>query len=118
MPGTPLSEELPRTRIIRRRTIFEATRNQGRRVSNRWMTLNFLPRTAEPDLGTVAFLTPKRLGGAVQRNRLRRRMREVYRRHIPPSEQAYLVWVARPPALELDFEKLKSCMIELKKRQL
>lgn len=29
----------------------------------------------------VAFLTPKRLGNAVRRNTMRRRMREVYRRH-------------------------------------
>lgn len=112
------SQRLPRARIIRRRTIFDATRLKGRRVSNRWMALNFLPHDpAKPDSATVAFLTPKRLGGAVKRNQLRRRMREIYRRCLAqPSESAYLVWVARPPALELDFEGLKKCMVELRSR--
>jgi len=80
------------------------------------MALNFLPHDpARPDPATVAFLTPKRLGGAVKRNQLRRRMREIYRRYLArPSEDSYLVWVARPSALELDFEGLKKCMMELR----
>jgi ribonuclease P protein component len=76
------------------------------------MTLSFLP--ASPDSATVAFLTPKRLGAAAVRNRLRRRMREIYRRHlVPPPVETYLVWIARPSAVDLDFEGLKSCMSEL-----
>lgn len=109
------SESLPRARIIRRRTVFDATRLKGRRVNNRWMALNYLPLdTAKPETATVAFLTPKRLGAATRRNQLRRRMREIYRRHLArPAENFYLVWVARPPALELDFEGLKKCMAQL-----
>jgi ribonuclease P protein component len=82
------------------------------------MALNFLPHNpATPDQATVAFLTPKRLGGAVKRNQLRRRMREIYRRYLAqPSEAAYLIWVARPPALELDFEELKKTMSDLRQR--
>jgi len=117
---SPRSESLPRARIIRRRTVFDATRNKGRRVSNRYMALNFLSRDAvkSGETGTVAFLTPKRLGTATKRNQLRRRMREIYRRCLAqPSENVYLVWVARPPALELPFEELKKCMTALLKRR-
>jgi ribonuclease P protein component len=113
------SESLPRVRIIRRRAVFDATRNKGRRVSNRYLVLNFLPRdAAKPgETGRVAFLTPKRVGAATKRTQLRRRMREIYRRHLAqPSEKAYLVWVARPPALELPFEELKKCMTALRER--
>jgi len=112
----PKSESLPRARIIRRRTVFDDTRIQGRRVSNRFMALNFLRKDAVKtgETGTVAFLTPKRLGAATKRTQLRRRMREIYRRHLAgPAENAYLVWVARPPALELPFEELKKCMTAL-----
>jgi ribonuclease P protein component len=118
-----MTESLPRARIIRRRAVFDATRNKGRRVSNPYLALNFIPREAvesgEPagETGTVAFLTPKRLGTATVRNKLRRRMREIYRRHLArPSEEAYLVWVARPPALELPFEELKKRMAALRDR--
>ena len=108
-------ELLPRARIIRRRTVFDATRLKGRRVNNRWMALNYLPlNAATPETATVAFLTPKRLGAAAKRNQLRRRMREIYRRNLAQSAgNFYLVWVARPPALELDFEGLKKCMAQL-----
>jgi len=113
------SESLPRTKIIRRRAVFDASRLKGRRVSNRFMALNFLPRDAvkSNETGTVAFLTPKRVGAAAKRTQLRRRMREIYRRHLAPaSEKVYLIWVARPPALELPFEELKKCMTALGER--
>ncbi len=83
------------------------------------MAINCLPRTAiqSGETGTVAFLTPKRLGAATKRNQLRRRMREIYRRHLArPSENEYLVWIARPPALELPFEELRKCMSTLLQR--
>jgi ribonuclease P protein component len=117
---TAALQSLPRARIIRRRTVFEATRLKGRRVSNRWMTLNFLSRDAIPpgETGSVAFLTPKRLGAATVRNQLRRRMREIYRRHLAqPVEGVYLIWVARSPALERPFEELKKCMMALMQRK-
>jgi ribonuclease P protein component len=113
------AEALPRARIIRRRAIFDATRNKGRRVSNRWMALNFIARDAvkSGETGAVAFLTPKRVGAATKRTQLRRRMREIYRRHLAQAEEsAYLVWIARPPALELPFEELKKCMTALRER--
>jgi ribonuclease P protein component len=116
--GSRPSENLPRARVIRRRKTFDAARNQGRRVSSRYFSLNLLPHDpTRPDQATVAFLTPKRLGAATVRNRLRRRMREIYRRHLPGlPEKTYLVWVARPPAVELEFEELKRRMLELKER--
>ncbi len=113
------SESLPRARIIRRRAVFDVTRNQGRRVSNRWMALNFIARDAvtSTEPGTVAFLTPKRVGAATKRTQLRRRMREIYRRHLArPEEPSYLVWIARAPALELPFDELKKCMTALRER--
>jgi ribonuclease P protein component len=113
------SESLPRARVIRRRAVFNATRKQGRRVNNRWFTLNFLPRDAAPpgETGHVAFLTPKRIGPATVRNRLRRRMREIFRCHLQlPGETRFLVWIARPPALELDFDQLRQRMAQLHDR--
>jgi len=83
------------------------------------MALNHLPKEAvkSGETGTVAFLTPKRLGAANKRTQLRRRMREIYRRHLAkPSENIYLIWIARPPALELPFEELKKCMSALRER--
>lgn len=116
--GTP-SEQLPRARIIRRRATFTATRERGRRTTDRSMTLSVLPRdsAAGADLAEVAFLTPKRIGDAVVRNRLRRRMREIYRRTPgDPAQNAHLVWIARPSAANLSFDDLRHCMEGLLRR--
>ncbi len=80
--AAPASESLPRSRIIRRRGVFDTARNKGRRVSSRHFVLNFIAREAftSGETGSVAFLTPKRLGPATVRNKLRRRMR----RDLPP----------------------------------
>jgi ribonuclease P protein component len=116
--GTP-SEKLPRARVIRRRATFTATRERGRRTTDRAMTLSVLPRATTPgaELAEVAFLTPKRIGDAAIRNRLRRRMREIYRR-MPgaPVRDAYLVWIARPAAAQLSFDDLRECMTALMRR--
>jgi ribonuclease P protein component len=113
------SESLPRSRIIRRRGVFDVTRNKGRRVSNQWMALNYIAREAvqSGETGSVAFLTPKRVGAATKRTQLRRRMREIFRRHLArPEETAYLVWIAHPSAVELPFEELLKCMTALRER--
>ncbi len=100
--------------------MFDATRAKGRRVSNKYLVLSLLAREAFPsgETGSVAFLTPKRLGPATVRNRLRRRMREIYRRDLArPGEIAYLIWIARPPAIDLPFDELKKCMTALLERR-
>jgi len=78
------------------------------------MTLSVLARETGAEAAEVAFLTPKRVGGAVIRNRLRRRMREIYRRALGPAPaDLYLVWIARPTAAELPFAELRDCMAAL-----
>ncbi len=83
------------------------------------MTLSVLARaeTAGGLSEEVAFLTPKQIGGAVIRNRLRRRMREIYRRSLGPAKPAFhLVWIARAAASDLTFDELRDCMTALIRR--
>jgi ribonuclease P protein component len=106
------SQRLPRRRILRRRRDFDAAFEKGKRFHNRYLTLLILPREAE-DSGEVAFLTPKRLGDAVIRNRLRRRLREAYRLHFPAGLGHRLIWLAKSPAIALDSAALVRAMKEL-----
>ena len=50
---------------------------EGRRWSGRAVNIFFLPSS----LAEFAVLVPRRVGGAVQRNRMKRLAREVYRKH-------------------------------------
>jgi ribonuclease P protein component len=61
---------------VRGRRTFATVRSDGIRVRGGALSASFLPGT-EADRLAVAYAIPKRVGGAVQRNRLRRRLRAV-----------------------------------------
>jgi ribonuclease P protein component len=64
---------------IRRRAEFQRVYDRGRRVHGRFSTL-FLLRT-ELAVTRLGIAATKKLGGAVQRNRAKRLIREVFRRN-------------------------------------
>jgi ribonuclease P protein component len=70
----------PRVRL-RARGEFTLVQKQGRRVATTYMTVLALPNALDCDrLGIIA---SRRLGGAVTRNRAKRRVREIFRRQEP-----------------------------------
>lgn len=66
----------------------------------------------------VGFTTTKRLGNAVVRNRIRRRLREVARLHLPALARPGhdYVLIGRAPALDRDFEDLARDLTSAVKR--
>ena len=62
-------------------------------------------------VGGVAFAASRRTGGAVTRNRARRRVREAYRRQEGRvAAEMAVVFVARPRAASADFGEIVSDM--------
>ncbi len=90
---------------------FAAVRSRGRSAGGAYLVLAKLER---PDLedGTfrAGFITPKRIGKAVHRNRVRRRLREIVRdaggRGLLPEKFA-LVTIARHRSVGVPLEKLR-----------
>jgi ribonuclease P protein component len=84
-------------RGISRRQTFDRLRREGTRVRGSRLALTYL---AQPDAPTeLAFAIPRKVGGAVVRNRCRRRIRPVLAAHdrsgrLRPG--AYLVHVHTP----------------------
>lgn len=75
----------PRVRL-RARGEFTLVQKQGRRVATTYMTVLALPNALDRDrLGIIA---SRRLGGAVTRNRAKRRVREIFRRQHPDQAAA------------------------------
>ncbi len=73
------------------------------------MNLRFRPLNA-PEV-RVGIVVSKKVGKAVVRNRIKRRIREIVRRsHLPPAE---LMIVAKPEAAEADFAELTRDFLEL-----
>lgn len=91
------------------RATFAAFGRSRRRVRSGCLTVTLVPgATAEP--ARVAYAISHRFGGAVQRNRLRRRLRAVMTELISQVESgAYLVSVGRP-APGATYQELKAMM--------
>lgn len=99
-----------KTERLARRKEFEAVYTDGKSWSNNLVALRALPNS----LGSnrYGFAAGKRLGGAVVRNRLKRRLREVVR-HTPIKGGWDMVFIARQAATETDYHTLKKAMEEL-----
>jgi ribonuclease P protein component len=79
--STP-NQPSPRLRLnerIRRRTEFKHVYEKGSRVHGRYSTIFVLPNSQ--GIGRLGIAATKKLGGAVQRNRAKRLIREVFRRN-------------------------------------
>ena len=92
---------------IRDRATFSALRQSGRRVRRGPVTVTWV--CGDPDQPPrVAFAVGRRAGGAVVRNRIRRRLRSIVREVEPPLRPgAYLVGVSGEAA-SLSYGELKA----------
>ena len=91
-----------RNRLSRSRD-FDAVYRSGRSVSTRFLVLYHFDRPAREDGAGEARLgiaIPKKIGGAVTRNRIKRRLREAWRELLPeiPSHSDYVLLVRAPLA--------------------
>lgn len=105
--GSPRGERLARADRVRRRADYLRCYREGRRLHGALATLHAAPnREGHPRLGVTA---SRKVGGAAVRQRLRRRVREVYRRwegrgRLPAAD---LVVNLKPAAAAAGFEELR-----------
>jgi len=76
------------------------------------MVVRFVPNGRDHDRFGIS--TGRRLGGAVQRNRVRRRLREVLRRSPNDTGQGWdILIVVRPPAVDASFDDVRTALERL-----
>ncbi len=93
-----------------RRKDFDAVFDQGRSWANQLLVLRSLPNHLEHN--RYGFVTSKRVGKAVVRNRVRRRLREAVRA-LPSRPGWDVVISAKRAASEADFHQLKAAVADL-----
>lgn len=89
-----------RNRLSRSRD-FDAVYRHGRSVSTRFLVLYRFEREDDPEgEARLGIAVPKKIGGAVTRNRIKRRLREVWRELLPdiPRGADYVLLVRAPLA--------------------
>ena len=106
-PGAGKRAGFPRARRLLRHAEFERVYTQGRRHFAAHMTVFYWRR---PDTGglRVGFTVSKALGGAVQRNRMRRRLREAVRLEgLAAASPVDVVINPKKSLLKADFAELR-----------
>ena len=87
---------MKRANRLSRSRDFEAVYRHGRSVSSRFLVLYWFPQeeAAAPRFG---FSVPRSVGGAVERNRIKRQLREVWRARLErvPAGNDYVL-IVRP----------------------
>ena len=107
MPERPSGGRSPKRRRLSRSAEFERVYRQGRSKSNRYLVLYAFPRVQEPGDDTpedprLGLSVSRRVGGAVERARVKRALREAFWADVErlPAGSDYVI-VARPDAVEL-----------------
>jgi ribonuclease P protein component len=80
---------------------FDTVYRRGRSVSTRFLVLYWFPREEEDGEPRLGLAVPKRTGTAVDRNRIKRRLRELWRSRVDtiPAGCDYVL-VVRPGLVE------------------
>jgi ribonuclease P protein component len=110
---TEAGRKFPKTKRLLRHADFQRVYQQGRRQFTGNMTVFFLRRGAGGASGSCSLraglTVGKVLGGAVERNRIKRRMREAIRASWPPETAAIdVVFNPRKSVLQLPFGELRA----------
>lgn len=101
---------------MRRRSEFLRVRKHGRSFGGRYLVLAVLP-AAEIDAFKVGFIVPKRVGNAVARNRVKRRLRMIVAETASALQpKHFLTTIARKGAAEQPFAVLRKEWRRLAKR--
>lgn len=100
---------------LRKRSLFRKVYEEGRFVANKMMAMHFIPN---PDHSRrIGFSAGKKLGGAVVRNRCKRRLRECYRLHqneMPAGVD--LIIVARRALVNAKWELIVGAFLDALRR--
>jgi ribonuclease P protein component len=104
----------PKSARLARSSEFLRVRREGKAVHGKFVVLSAVNAGAETRVG---FITSRRVGGAVERNRVRRRLREVVRAMRPNLQPGWwVVTVARPAAVEASFAELQQEWLRLARK--
>jgi ribonuclease P protein component len=109
-PASQESERFPKTKRLRKRAEFQRVYEEGARWTNVYFS-GFCRKTGGQETSRVGLTVPRAVGNAVNRNRVKRRLREAIRQNwalLPAGFE--IVFHARRPAAEAEWKALEAAV--------
>lgn len=107
---------LPKAFRLKSKGDFKEVYQEGKSVANPYLVL-FYKKGKERGNPRIGFTTAKSIGCNVERNRIKRRLREAARRSLPLISKRYdLIFLARHKIKGISFEDVEKNMVNLIKR--
>jgi ribonuclease P protein component len=107
--GPQTGLRFPRTAKLLKHSDFQRVYKSGKRHFSGLMTVFFLPRSDGESEPRVGFTVSRALGGAVKRNRIKRRMREAVRLHRRElTSRVDVVFNPKKLAADAEFSQIES----------
>lgn len=97
---------------LRKRNHFTQVYRRGKAASNRQLVLYHMPGRGLQ----IGISVSKKLGNAVARNKIKRRLRELVRAALPNLKRGRYVLIAREAAAGATFRELRSSLAHVIKR--
>ena len=114
MPTTRL--RFPKSAHLCRASEFAKLKREGQSFHGQLIVLSVL-KSGEEAAARIGLITSRRVGGAVVRNRVRRRLREIVRAARPEMKAGlWLALIARQSASRASFEALRAEWTQLAQR--
>lgn len=108
----PVGYRLPPRARIRHRSDFQLIFSRGIRRSTSHLRAVILPRQA--DWSRIGLAVSRKVGNAVVRNRLKRRLREIFRQYRDRAPEARdFIFIPRPGCSKLSFDELREEVVTL-----
>lgn len=102
---------LPAAERLRANPLFKQVFHEGRSYAEPLVVLHLLKLPDSPARREAGFSVSKKVGVAVVRNRVRRRLREAVRLLLPELPRGFrAVIVARPAAAQANYADLAACL--------
>ncbi len=99
-------ERFPKSARLRRRGEFLRVQDGGRKIHTDSFLVFVLPQD-EPGPARMGVTATRKLGGAIQRNRVKRLVREAFRRHRLLFPRGLdVVFIAKKSAVAADYDQV------------
>lgn len=99
---------------LRRSSDFDRVSNIGKGRANQLVVLRYAPN--DVCAMRAGYAVSKRVGGAVTRNAVKRRLREAVRKLGPRESGVDLVFIARPQITQADYRSIEDAVADVLKR--